>query len=174
MCSKVGGCDAGDPEEQWLRADLASNVAGCTLADHARADASAPANIHGSSTEWRAFWQALYDYNADLILSGERTRLRALRAADAVRRGRCRRGIRQITVGTGGRSHYGFRSQVLANSQVRNADTFGVLDVTLRRRLRLALRPRGRPDVHGHGHDGLPLTRRHDRMPLTLRHDRCH
>ena len=32
MCSKIGGCDPGDPEEQWLRADLASNVAGCTLA----------------------------------------------------------------------------------------------------------------------------------------------
>jgi acid phosphatase type 7 len=46
------------------------------------------------------------------------------------------RGIRQFVVGTGGKTHYGFRtiranSQV-RNSQVRNSGTFGVLRLTLR------------------------------------------
>ena len=45
-------------------------------------------------------------------------------AADAAR------GIRQFTVGTGGKSHYPFGTPI-ANSQVRNSDTFGVLKLTL-------------------------------------------
>lgn len=45
-------------------------------------------------------------------------------AADALR------GIWQFTVGTGGRSHYAL-GRLLANSEVQNADTFGVLKVTL-------------------------------------------
>jgi hypothetical protein len=40
------------------------------------------------------------------------------------------RGIREITVGTGGRSHYQIR-QLAANTEVRNTDTFGVLKVVL-------------------------------------------
>ena len=31
-CKEVGGCDAGSPEEKWLRADLAAHPAACTLA----------------------------------------------------------------------------------------------------------------------------------------------
>jgi hypothetical protein len=131
MCSKVGGCGAGSPQERWLRADLASNVASCTIAFMHEPRFSS-GTIHGNNTEMQAFWQALYDYNADLILSGSEHVYERFApqtptgTADAVR------GVRQITVGTGGRSHYGFKSQVLATSQVRNADTFGVLDVTLR------------------------------------------
>jgi len=39
-------------------------------------------------------------------------------------------GIRQFVVGTGGKTHYGFRT-IRANSQVRNSGTFGVLRLTL-------------------------------------------
>jgi hypothetical protein len=39
-------------------------------------------------------------------------------------------GIRQFTVGTGGRSHYAFGTP-LANSEVRDATSFGVLALTL-------------------------------------------
>ncbi|MBA2616006.1 MAG: hypothetical protein H0U90_09605 [Actinobacteria bacterium] len=31
-CSDVGGCDAGSPQEQWLRSDLVAHPARCTLA----------------------------------------------------------------------------------------------------------------------------------------------
>ncbi|MCH7718695.1 MAG: metallophosphoesterase, partial [Chloroflexi bacterium] len=31
-CSQVGGCDAGSPQEQWLRADLAESPTSCTVA----------------------------------------------------------------------------------------------------------------------------------------------
>ena len=40
------------------------------------------------------------------------------------------RGIREFVVGTGGAERYGIRT-VQPNSQVRNADTFGVLKLTL-------------------------------------------
>jgi len=131
MCSKVGGCGAGSPQEQWLRADLAANPAVCTLAYWHDVRFSS-GNIHGSNTAYQAFWQALYDYNAELILGSHEHVYERFGpqtpggVADALR------GIRQITVGTGGRSHYGFRTSILANSQIRNADTFGVLDLTLR------------------------------------------
>jgi hypothetical protein len=31
-CTNVGGCEAGSPQEKWLRADLAAHPATCTLA----------------------------------------------------------------------------------------------------------------------------------------------
>jgi hypothetical protein len=40
------------------------------------------------------------------------------------------RGIREFVVGTGGASHYSFGA-IKANSQVRNASTYGVLKLTL-------------------------------------------
>jgi acid phosphatase type 7 len=46
-------------------------------------------------------------------------------AADQVR------GVRQMVVGTGGKNHYAFATLV-AGSEVRNADTYGVLFLTLR------------------------------------------
>ena len=41
------------------------------------------------------------------------------------------RGIRQFTVGTGGRSHYTFGA-IQPNSEVRDGNTYGVLKLTLR------------------------------------------
>jgi len=130
-CSKVGGCGTGSAQERWLRADLASSVASCTLAYWHDARFSS-GTVHGSNSAYQPFWQALYDYNAEVVLAGhEHVYERFLPqtpsgSPDAVR------GLRQFTVGTGGRSHYGFRSSVLATSEVRNADTFGVLSLTLR------------------------------------------
>jgi acid phosphatase type 7 len=40
------------------------------------------------------------------------------------------RGIRQFVIGSGGKTHYKFGSAI-ANSEVRNGDTFGVLKLTL-------------------------------------------
>jgi len=39
-------------------------------------------------------------------------------------------GLRDIVAGTGGESHYSFRTPI-ANSEVRNSTTFGVLKLTL-------------------------------------------
>lgn len=130
-CTKVGGCGAGSPQEQWLRADLAADQSACTLAYWHDPRFSSGA-VHGSNTAYTAFWQALYDDRAEIVLGGhEHVYERFAKqtpngSADPVR------GLRQFTVGTGGRSHYAFRNQVLATSEVRNGDTFGVLDLALR------------------------------------------
>ena len=123
-------CAAGSAQDTWLRTDLALNTKPCTLAywHHPRFNSGAS---HGNNTNVGPFWNALYEYNADVILNGhehvyERFAPQTpLAAADPVR------GIRQFTVGTGGRSHYTFNA-AQPNSQVRNGTTFGVLKLTLK------------------------------------------
>lgn len=127
-CAQVGGCGAGSPQEQWLRNVLATSEAECTIAvfHHPRFSSG---SSHGSNTAMGAFWQALYDYGADVVLNGhehlyERFGMqRPDGTADAVF------GLRQITVGTGGRSNYNFGTPV-ANSDVRGRP-FGVLKMIL-------------------------------------------
>ena len=71
---------------------------------------------------------------ADVVLAGHEHNYERFAPQDAAGQARrLQRGIRQFVVGTGGRSHYGF-GRPLANSQVRNDDTFGVLKLTLRRK----------------------------------------
>ena len=127
-CTQIGGCGAGSPQEQWLRNVLATSEAECTVAvwHHPRFSSG---TSHGSNTGMGAFWQALYDYGADVILNGhehvyERFGMqRPDGTADAVF------GLRQITVGTGGRSNYNFGTPV-ANSDVRGRP-YGVLKMIL-------------------------------------------
>lgn len=131
MCSKVGGCGAGSPQEQWLRADLAANPSACTLAYWHDARFSS-GSIHGSNSSMQPFWQALYDHGAEIVVSGHEHVYERFAPQTPGGSADAARGVRQFTVGTGGRSHYGFRSRVLSTSEVRNADTFGILDLTLR------------------------------------------
>jgi acid phosphatase type 7 len=126
-CSEVGGCHAGSPQEQWLRADLAANQSTCTLAywHHARFSSGE----HGNNGAMQPFWQALHEAGADLVLSAhdhhyERFALQdPSGTADAS-------GIRTFIVGTGGRFHYNM-GIVRANSEVRNNATFGILKLSL-------------------------------------------
>ena len=129
ICAAVGGCGPGSPQEQWLRADLAAHPVACTLAywHHPRFSSAQ----HGSDATYDAFWQALYEFGADVVLVGhdhvyERFAPQTPTGArdDAA-------GIRQFTVGTGGRSHYEFGSP-LATSEARDNTSFGVLALTLR------------------------------------------
>jgi hypothetical protein len=127
-CSEVGGCDDGSPQEQWLRADLAANPAACTLAywHHPRFSSGE----HGSSTTYEAFWRALYDAGADVVLAGhdhdyERF---APQAPDGSRD--LTRGLREFVVGTGGRGLRRFPS-IAPNSEARDDSSLGVLELTL-------------------------------------------
>jgi len=128
-CAKVP-CSAGSAQEQWLRTDLAANPALCTLAfwHHPRFTSGTG---HSSDLAVDPFWQALYQYGADVVLSGhvhnyERFAPQAPNGtADPVR------GIREFVVGTGGKSLYASGTGI-DNSEVRNSSTFGVLKLTLR------------------------------------------
>jgi PKD repeat protein len=128
-CAAIGGCGAGSAQEQWLRADLAAHPAACTLAywHHPRFSSGGE---HGSDSSLQALWQALYDANADIVLSGHDHDYERFAPQTPAGGKNIASGIREFVVGTGGVEHRPFGSTV-ANSEVRNADTFGVLQLTL-------------------------------------------
>lgn len=126
-CSAVGGCDAGSPQESWLRNDLARNPHACVLAYWHHPMFSS--GEHGNDAMTRAFWDDLYAAHAELILNGHDHDYERF-APQSPSGVATPRGIREIVVGTGGMSHYGFTT-IRSNSQVRNDTTFGVLKVTL-------------------------------------------
>jgi Calcineurin-like phosphoesterase/RTX calcium-binding nonapeptide repeat (4 copies) len=126
-CAEVGGCDAGSPQEVWLRQDLAQHPTSCTIAywHHPRFSSG----LHGDNLATDAFWWALHDAGAEMILTGHDHMYEryAPQTPDAVV---VQDGIRQFVVGTGGRSHYRFE-EVDPNSRARESGTFGVLEVVL-------------------------------------------
>jgi hypothetical protein len=119
---------AGSPQEQWLRADLAADQSLCTLAYWHRARFSS--GKHGTRRSLHAFWQALYDYGADVVLSGHDHLYERFALQNPSGQADPNRGIRQFVVGTGGAKTYQF-STIRANSEVRNNTAWGVLKLTL-------------------------------------------
>jgi hypothetical protein len=119
----------GSAQEQWLKADLAASTKSCTLAywHHPRFSSGAE---HGNDPSVQPLWQALYDANADLILSGHDHDYERFAPQTPVGVADPARGIREFVVGTGGRSHYALGT-LKANSEVFNGTTFGVLKLTL-------------------------------------------
>jgi hypothetical protein len=127
-CDAVGGCGEGSAQEVWLRADLAASSGRCTLAywHHPRYSSG----TNGSDRATSAFWQALHDAGAEVVLAGHDHDYERFAPQDA-RGGRDEaRGIRQFVVGTGGRSLRTF-PRVEPNSEVRDRSSFGVLELTL-------------------------------------------
>jgi acid phosphatase type 7 len=129
-CEEIGGCRAGSPEEKWLRADLAGHPVGCTLAYFHKPRFSSGLN-HGNDPEVGAFWQALYDFNAELILNGHDHDYERFAPQDPDGNADPKRGIREFVVGTGGKNHREFGIHK-ANSEVRDNTAFGVLKLTLK------------------------------------------
>ncbi len=128
-CSAIGGCGTTSAQTQWLRNDLAAHPTACTLAywHHPRFNSGAE---YGNNSTYQPFWQALYDYDAEIVLGGHEHVYERFAPQTPTGAADPAGGIRHFTVGTGGRSHYGFGSTA-ANSQVRHSGTFGVLKLTL-------------------------------------------
>lgn len=127
-CTTIS-CAAGSAQETWLRADLAAHTNVCTLAywHHPRFNSGAS---HGNNTAVAPFWDALYQYGADVILNGHEHVYERFAPQTPAAVADPAAGIRQFTVGTGGRSHYSFGT-IQPNSQVRDGNTYGVLKLTL-------------------------------------------
>jgi hypothetical protein len=129
-CAAIGGREAGSKEEQWLRSDLASRHAACTLAYFHKLLFSS-GGTRGDAAEFRAFWQALYEAHADVVVNGHDHDYERFAPQNPEGGADAAHGIREFVVGTGGKSHRPFAAPH-ANSEVRNADTFGVLKLALR------------------------------------------
>jgi hypothetical protein len=127
-CSAIGGCGVGSPQETWLRSDLAAHPAACTLAmwHHPLFNIG----NHSPATFMQPIFQALYDGNADLVLTGHDHNYQ--RWAPLAPNGSPdpSRGIRQFVVGTGGIGFYAFTTSS-ANVQSKDSSTYGVLELTL-------------------------------------------
>ena len=122
-------CGTGSAQLRWLRDDLAANRAKCTLAywHHPRWNSG---SHHGNNDNVGPFWRALYEAGADVVLNGHEHLYE--RFAPQTPDGTLdpARGIRQFTVGTGGRREYGF-GETQANSEIRQTGTDGVLKLEL-------------------------------------------
>jgi hypothetical protein len=132
-CPEAGGCDEGSPQMRWLGRDLAAHPTKCTLAYwHHPRFSSGP---HGSDSSVAPLWKALYEWRADVVLGGHDHDYERFAPLDPSGQVDAKRGIREFVVGTGGRSHYAFEKSGVVGSQVRDANSFGILA--------LALKPKG-------------------------------
>jgi acid phosphatase type 7 len=127
-CGRVA-CVNGSEQEQWLRSDLAAHPAQCTLAYWHAARFVSDDN-HGDNPQVAPFWNALYQYGADLVLSAHAHVYERFAPQTPTGQLDPAHGLREIVVGTGGENRYGFGAPD-PNSVVRNASTFGVINLAL-------------------------------------------
>jgi acid phosphatase type 7 len=119
---------AGSAQEQWLRADLKASTKRCTLAYwHRPLFSSGPDR---NPLDVKPLWEALYEAGAEVVLGGHDHFYERFAPQTPEGKADSERGIRQFVVGTGGMVLYPF-STPLANSEHRDARTFGVLKLTL-------------------------------------------
>lgn len=128
-CAAVGGCGAGSAQEQWLRADLAASTKQCTAAYWHHPRWTSGLN-HGPDTAVGPLLQALYDNNAEVVVTGHNHHYERFAPMSPAGTLDNARGIRQFVAGMGGAPLYGF-GVIRPNSEARNKDTFGVLKLTL-------------------------------------------
>lgn len=129
QCWEVGGCRAEDSQGRWLAADLEAHPAACTLAYwHVPRFSS---GLHGGSDLLQAYWVLLSQAGAEIVLSGHDHDYERFAPQDSQGRLDLERGLRQFVVGTGGFGHYFFPGSPPANSEARDASTYGVLVLSL-------------------------------------------
>ena len=133
-------------ETQWLQNDLRTSHAQCTLAywhqptfsattDGSNAAAPGAGSAEGAAAD--AWWKLLYDAHASLVLNGHEHVYARFRPMDPNGRYDPRRGITQITVGTGGEdldtlSKTGPSTYSNPNVVTGQDQAFGVMKLTLR------------------------------------------
>jgi hypothetical protein len=120
--------DAHREQMAWLRADLASHPARCTLAFWHHPLYSSGA--HGSVPKMHEAWRLLLDAGAELVLSGHDHDYERFAPQDADGHLDRVRGMRQFVVGTGGAYPTPFLLTA-PNSEMRDSGRTGVLRLRL-------------------------------------------
>lgn len=117
----------------WLRADLAAHPTSCTAA-LLSAPRYSSGSIHGNNTDMQTYWSELATAGVELVMSGDDHDYERFAPMDASGN-YAANGMRQLVVGSGGRSHYLFSDPggvVKAQSEVRDDATFGIMRLVLR------------------------------------------
>jgi acid phosphatase type 7 len=123
-------CGPGSDQVRWLEEDLAANdEETCALA-YFHHPLFTSGEYRPGEERMERFWEILYDAGVDVVLNGHDHNYQRFAPQDPQGRTDPEGGIRQFVVGTGGRSFYQI-SQPIANTEVYNDDTFGVLELTL-------------------------------------------
>jgi hypothetical protein len=132
ICGGVASGCSNSGQLAWLASDLAAHPASCTMALFS-APRWSSGSVHGNNSGVQNYWAALHDAGVDLMLSGDDHDYERFAPQDANGNYKAN-GLREIVVGTGGRSHYLFNNGgvVRANSEVRNDTAYGVLRLVLR------------------------------------------
>ena len=129
QCWEVVRCGPYSPMIDWLEKDLASSPLLCTLAYWHNPLFSS--GYHGNYPGMKSAWEALYADDAEVVLNGHDHNYERFAPQSPSGAADDGRGIRQFVVGTGGGELRPLRTTIEANSEVRNANTFGVLKLTL-------------------------------------------
>jgi len=118
-------------QEQWLRSDLTANASKNVIALWHRPRWSSGPTRPGDS-RFQGLWQDLYDHGVELLLVGHDHQYERFAPQNGSGQLDTTHGVREIIVGTGGDDLSGVGAPV-ANSQVLNNVTWGVLKLTLHR-----------------------------------------
>jgi acid phosphatase type 7 len=127
-CEEVG-CGASSSQVRWLKADLAKDARACTLA-YFHYPLFSSGRYRPGVREVKPLWEALYAAGADVVLNGHDHNFQRFAPQDPDGSADPQRGIREFVVGTGGRSLYPILAPI-ANSEVYNDQSYGVLKLTL-------------------------------------------
>jgi 3',5'-cyclic AMP phosphodiesterase CpdA len=130
-CSDIGSCAVGSAQYQWLEQDLKTSPKACTLAfwHHPRFTSGRYSESTDTTGRMGAIWELLQNYQADVVLSGH-DHLYERFAPQNSSASSNPAGIRQFTVGTGGKVLYK-KGSSKPNSEVLIDDQFGVLVLDL-------------------------------------------
>ena len=112
-----------------MKADLASHPALCTLA-YFHKPLFSSGGTHGDDLTLKPLWDALYQAGADVVVGAHDHDYERFAAQTPEGKADPAHGIREFVAGTGGKNQRPFGIPE-ANSEVRNANGFGVLKFTL-------------------------------------------
>jgi acid phosphatase type 7 len=126
-------CGPGSAQVQWLKEDLAANEEKrCTLA-YFHHPLFTSGKYRPGFPEVRPLWEALHDAGVEVVLSAHDHNYQRFAPQNPRGEADPEEGIRQFVVGTGGAGeNYAIVGDPLANTEVHNDETNGILELTLR------------------------------------------
>ncbi|MBE0699348.1 MAG: metallophosphoesterase, partial [Anaerolineaceae bacterium] len=121
-CNDIG-CGKESAQAEWLRTDLASNTAKCTLLywHHPRWSSG----MAGGSGSVSTFWRVAVENNADVVVNGHDHNYERFAPQDAEGNADPK-GVREFVVGTGGTILRDF-GEIKPNSELRYNSTNGII-----------------------------------------------
>ena len=128
-CSDGPPCSEGSPQNDFLEQDLAATTKACIVA-YWHAPLFNSGSRHGAAPAVRPFWDDLYAAGADIVLNGHEHSYQRFAKQDPSGNA-VADGIREFVVGTGGNEHYALLATPDPDLEYGNADSFGVLRLTL-------------------------------------------